>query len=272
MTQTTKQIQQHFDGFLQTPSLWENNAVFELHQFTIEQKSLPINLGIDTKLRLGKYIERFVSYQLQHDQSVQLLAENIQIKKDKITLGELDCLLVKDAKPIHLEVIYKFYLYDASVGSSEIEHFIGPNRKDSLIEKLNKLQQKQLPLLYSNKCKEYLERFYLNTSEMEQQVYFKAQLFVPFNEKEVQLTMLNQKCISGFYIHEHEIQQFLDYKFYIPTKKDWLIIPHSNVSWLSFNAFKTVVNTFLKRQFSPLVWVKYPSGKIEKLFVVWWHA
>jgi len=62
-------------------------------------------------------------------------------------VGELDCLILRDKKPIHLEVIYKFYLYDASVGDTEIAHFIGPNRKDSLIEKLTKLQEKQLPIL-----------------------------------------------------------------------------------------------------------------------------
>tara|TARA_R110002073_G_scaffold147575_2_gene300320 strand:- start:2076 stop:2894 length:819 start_codon:yes stop_codon:yes gene_type:complete len=271
MTLTNKEIQQHFDGFLQTPCLWKNNDVLDLQQFQIQQKFEPINLPINANLRLGKYIERFVSFQLQQEESTQLLAENIQISKNKTTLGELDCLLIKDDKPIHLEIIYKFYLYDASVGKTEIEHFIGPNRKDSLVEKLNKLQHKQLPLLYSNECKSYLESINLNVQEIEQQVYFKAQLFVPFADKELQLKALNQKCINGFYIYRHEVQQFSSCKFYTPTKKDWLIIPHTNVDWLSFNVFKNEVNTFLLRQFSPLVWVKHPYGNIEKLFIVWWH-
>jgi len=270
MTLSTKLIQQHFDGFLQTPCLWKNRDVFDLQQFEIQQKSEPINFPINSKLRLGKYIERFVSFQLQQEKSIQLLAENVQIQQDKITLGELDCLLVKDDKPIHLEIIYKFYLYDTSVGKTEIEHFIGPNRKDSLVEKLNKLKQKQLSLLYTNECKSYLERINLNVEEIEQQVYFKAQLYVPYAKKEIQLEILNQNCINGFYIYQHQIQQFSDCKFCIPTKKDWLIIPHANVDWLSFNVFKTEVSTFLERQFSPLVWVKHPSGNIEKLFIVWW--
>lgn len=272
MALTTKQIQQHFDGFLQTPCLWKKNDVFDLHQFQIQQKSEPINFPINAKLRLGKYIERFVSFQLIQDESTELLVENIQINKDKTTLGELDCLLIKYDKLIHLEIIYKFYLYDASVGNVETEHFIGPNRKDSLVEKLNKLKHKQLPLLYSKECKSYLRRINLNVEDIEQQVYFKAQLFVPFADKEVQLKKLNQKCVSGFYIYQHEIRQFSDCKFYIPTKKDWLIIPHANVEWLSFNVFINEVSIFLARQFSPLVWVKHPFGNIEKLFVVWWHA
>ncbi len=272
MTLTTKQIQQQFDGFLQTPCLWKNYDVFDLQQFQIQQKSQPFNMQIDSKMRLGKYIERFVSFQLQQEKSVQLLAENIQITKDKITLGELDCLLIKDEKPIHLEIIYKFYLYDSSVGNTEIEHFIGPNRKDSLIEKLNKLKSKQLPLLYTNECKSYIDSLNLEVLGFEQQVYFKAQLFVPFTKKEVTLEALNPECICGYYINHQELKQFVDCKFYIPIKKDWLTMPHTNVDWLNLKIFKIEVNTFLERQFSPLVWMKHPSGNIEKLFVVWWHA
>ncbi|MCB0462146.1 MAG: DUF1853 family protein [Flavobacteriaceae bacterium] len=272
MALTTKQIQQHFDGFLQTPSLWENNAVFDLQQFQIEQKPLQISIEINPKLRLGKYIERFVSFQISENENCKIISENIQIQKDKVTLGELDCLLYKNKKPIHLEVIYKFYVYDEKVGTTEIDHFIGPNRKDSLTEKLNKLQHKQLPLLYSNECKLYLSNLDLDVLNIEQQVYFKAQLFVPFAKKDLQLTLLNPECICGFYINQQELQQFSDCKFYMPSKKDWLTMPHIHVDWLNFNAFKTKVNTYLERQFSPMVWVKHPSGNIEKLFVVWWHA
>ncbi len=142
---------------------------------------------------LGKYIERFVSYQLTQEKSINIICENIQIQKEKITLGELDCILLKDKKPIHLEVIYKFYLYDPSVGKTEVEHFIGPNRKDSLVEKLDKLKEKQLPLLYSNECVSYLKSINLQSSEIEQQVYFKGQLFIPFSNKNHQLSNLNPR-------------------------------------------------------------------------------
>ena len=121
MKLTIQQIQQHFDGFLQTQHLWKNNNVFNLQQFDIQQKSIAIDLEIGKKLRLGKYIERFVSFQISRNENCEIVSENIQIQQDKITLGELDCLLYKDKKPIHLEVIYKFYVFDTSVGQSEIE-------------------------------------------------------------------------------------------------------------------------------------------------------
>jgi hypothetical protein len=219
---------------------------------------------------LGKYIERFVSFQLEQEESTTIISENIQIQKEKITLGELDCILLKDKKPVHLEIIYKFYLYDTTFGSSEIEHFIGPNRKDSLVEKLVKLKDKQLPLLYSEACKTYLKTIPLEFQEIEQQVYFKAQLFVPYSNRNLVLKELNQNCIAGFYINQKELENLRHCKFYIPTKKEWLVIPHTKVDWLNFSPFKENSNHSLERQFSPLCWAKNPNGTLQKFFLIWW--
>jgi hypothetical protein len=270
MHQKTKIIQKRYEGFLQTNCLWKGNPIYELNQFEIEAVSSKINIEIDEKLRLGKYIERFVSYQLEQEKSIKIISENIQIQKEKITLGELDCIILKNEKPIHLEIIYKFYLFDNFLGETEIEHFIGPNRKDSLVEKLSKLKDKQLPLLYSTECLAYLKSINLNVIEIEQLVYFKAQLFVPFLAENIILEELNQACIIGFYINKKELEQFKDCKFFIPNKKDWLIIPHQNVEWLNFIEFKEKSTEYLNREFSPLCWIKKPNGELKKFFFVWW--
>lgn len=263
-------LQKRFEGFLNTACLWQKDAVFGLSQFEISSESQKINTIIDENLRLGKYVERLVSFELQQHKNISVLAENIQIQKDKITLGELDCLLLKNDKPIHLEIIYKFYLYDASVGTSEIEHFIGPNRKDSLIEKLNKLKEKQLPLLYADDCKPVLEKFRLKAKTITQQVYFKAQLFLPFANKNLQLKTLNNACIVGFYINKNELLQFNDCKFYIPKKKDWLIAPNANVDWLNFESFSSIAQDYFEQKYSAFIWVKLKNGLIKKVFLVWW--
>ncbi len=263
-------LQKRYEGFLKTPYLWVNDAVFNLHQFKVTPKSNKIEIALDEKLRLGKYVERLVSFQLSQQNNISILAENIQIQKNKITLGELDCLLLRNNKPIHLEIIYKFYLYDDSVGDSEIDHFIGPNRKDSLKEKLTKLQEKQLPLLYSDACKPYLEELDLKAENMTQQVCFKTQLFLPFSNKDIELKTLNTNCIAGFYMNQNELNQFKNCKFYIPNKKDWLMLPHTNVSWLNFNAFITITQDYFEQQFSALCWVKLNTGELKKLFLVWW--
>ena len=263
-------IQKRYEGFLNTPCLWKDSVVFNLHQFEITSKSNKIEIALNEKLRLGKYVERLVSYELEQQKDISVLAENIQIQNGKVTLGELDCLLLRNNKPIHLEVIYKFYLFDASVGDTEIAHFIGPNRKDSLKEKLTKLKEKQLPLLYSDACKRHIDTFNLKAENIVQQVYFKAQLFVPFHNQDIQLTTLNTGCIAGFYINQTELNQFKDCKFNIPSKKDWLILPYTNVNWLNFDTFKAAAEDYFEQKFSTLCWVKFNSGELKKLFLVWW--
>lgn len=263
-------LQKRYEGFLKTPCLWQNNDVFDMLQFEITTSPSKINIAINEKLRLGKYIERFVSYELEQQTNISILAENIQIKENKITLGELDCLLIKNKQPIHLEVIYKFYLYDASVGNNELDHFIGPNRKDTLIEKLVKLKDKQLPLLYSNACKPYLDAFGLKANNVVQQVYFKAQLFLPFNSPNIPIKILNSECVVGLYITIKDLPNFSNCKFYIPYKKDWLIIPHPNVPWKSHEEFYPIALGYVQEKFSTLLWVKHNNGAIKKLFYVWW--
>lgn len=263
-------LQKRYEGFLKTPCLWKGATISDLFQFEIVSKLSSINIAIDEKLRLGKYVERLVSIEISQFNDTSILAENIQIKDGKITLGELDCLLLKNNKPIHLEIIYKFYLYDTSVGNNEIEHFIGPNRKDALKEKLTKLKEKQLPLLHSKACENYLSTFHLKSDEVSQQVYFKAQLFVPFTNQNIKLKKLNPACITGFYINRNQLENFNDCKFFFPIKIDWLIIPHTHVNWLNFNDFKTVTEDYFERQFSPMCWIKFKNGELKKVFLVWW--
>lgn len=264
-------LHKRHEGFIRTPFLWESAAVFDLQQFKIASEfNKGINITIDKTLRLGKYVERLVSFELSQQKNITVLAENIQIQKDKLTLGELDCLLLEDGRPVHLEIIYKFYLYDPSIGTTEIHHFIGPNRKDSLLQKLTKLKEKQLPLLYSEACKPYLENLNLNAEDITQKVYFKAQLFLPFTNKDINLECLNNDCVSGFYIKETELNQFKDCKFYLPSKKDWLVIPHFNIKWVNFKEFSEITEGYSKQNYSSLFWLKQKSGVIHKVFLIWW--
>ncbi|PWG05059.1 DUF1853 family protein [Polaribacter aquimarinus] len=270
MRQKIKDIQNRYESFLKTPSLWKGNAVLDLTQFKSPKKTNRITIDVNKKLRLGKYIERLVSFQLSQEDHIDMLCENIQIQQNKRTLGELDCIIKRDNTVIHLEIIYKFYLYDCTVGTSEIDHFIGPNRKDSLIEKLTKLKEKQLPLLYTKECKEYLNSINLQASQIAQQVYFKAQLFIPFSKKNITLEILNNDCISGYYLNHEQLSQFSNCKFYIPNKKDWIIKPCKNVNWMNYPDFTDICKEFYHKKYSPLCWFKQENGVILKIFMIWW--
>lgn len=268
MHQKSKDIQLQYKGFASTPSLWTTHKVRSLEQFEIEGQPLSFNRKIDTKLRLGKYVEQFVAYQLRQDKRVQVIDQNIQIQEDKRTLGEIDFVIRRNGSSIHIETVYKFYLYYPS-SVSELHCWIGPNRKDSLIEKLDKLRDKQLPIVHTTPCKDYLQSQNISSDEILQQVYFKAQLFVPY-ASDVAFEQLNKECVSGFYLRQKELASFKNCKFYIPSKKDWLVIPHTQVNWISYEDFLTLSETYLGRKFSPLCWLKSKNGELHKFFLVWW--
>lgn len=271
MDLNSKDIQLQYEGFLNTPQLWENNEVFELQQFELPKIKIAKFEGVLPKTqRLGKRVESFLSYQLKQNTSIKILVENVQIQNNKITLGELDCILKQQNTPIHLEVIYKFYLYDVSVGKTELEHWIGPNRRDSLISKLNKLKDKQLPLLYNSFTKPLLSKLNLQAATIQQQVHFKAQLFVPYQSNTIETKPLNNNCIKGFYIYFNELQQFNRCKFHIPSKINWLQDIQTQTKWQTFEQFLKTIEIFLNQKSAPLCWLKHPNGETEKFFVVWW--
>jgi uncharacterized protein len=264
-------IQLQYEGFLNTPLLWKSKQLEGLVQFEIPPTTLTLfQESIPLKIRLGKLVERFVSHELNQYESIDILRENLQIIENKITIGELDCLLKLEEELIHLEVVYKFYLYDAKHSSQEIARWIGPNRKDSLVQKLKKLKEKQLPILFRKQTKLDLKKLQIDLYEITQKTYFKAQLFVPYPIKTSLLPEINNDCIKGFYIQKSQLKQFDDHTFYIPSKMNWLIDVHNNVSWIAFIDFISELTELLNNEKSPLCWLKDSKGNTKKIFVVWW--
>ncbi|REE82882.1 hypothetical protein BX611_0157 [Lutibacter oceani] len=271
MDLNTKNIQLQYEGYFNTPSLWNGDKIFGLKQFKINKfPTSKFEGAIFKNLRLGKRVERFVTHELNQHQGIKILAENVQIQNGKTTVGEIDCILTANEKPVHLEIIYKFYLYDKTVGTTELEHWIGPNRKDSLVDKLTKLKEKQLPLLYNTYTSKLLEKLNLKSKNIEQQVCFKAQLFVPLELINSSFNEINNECIKGFYIHFEKLKQLADCKFYIPSKINWLQEVQTHVKWISYTRFYTKIEEIIKEETAPLCWIKYPNGTMQKLFVVWW--
>lgn len=224
------------------------------------------------KLRLGKQIEKIISALISASSNYEIVEENVQVIDGKITIGELDFIIKhKNSDTIfHLELVYKFYLYDPKHSVIEMEKWIGPNRKDSFIEKYTKLVNKQFPLLFREETKPYLTN--LNVNNLSQQLCFMASLFVPHHLLGQKFGLVNQNSIIGYWLtmNDFKVNGAEDSMFYLPTKHEWGIDPKHNLSWVSFS---TILNEILdahSRQFSPLCWIKKPNGKHEQCFIVWW--
>ena len=264
-------LQWHYNGFLNTHLLWENDSNHALLQLELPNSNTAVfDESISKKMRLGKIVERFASHYFSSFKSINILQENIPIQRDKLTLGELDCLLKIKDQYLHVEIAYKFYLYDGNHGSSEEEHWIGPNRRDNLQKKLSKLNLKQLPLLFSPECVKALETYGLNTVSFEQRVYFKAQLFVPFKHLRMVFPKVNNACIQGFYLRLNELEQFNSSKFYLPEKIDWLLDVKTQTDWQTYTEMLPKIQDLLQSKKSPMCWIKNTNGQTQKCFIVWW--
>lgn len=261
-----EEIQLQFNGFLNTPQLWCDSRVYGIGQIHLTLPEHKIDIEIP-EIRLGKRVEQFYSSCLEALPTVDILKQNFQVKKGLITIGEIDYLTIFNGVPTQIELVYKFYLFDPSEGKNELDHWIGPNRKDCLRFKLDKLLDKQLPMLFNESNKSVLNDLNLQTEEILQFVDFRAQLFIPIDDG-VSFTDLNKACVVGFYYRLNELPS--EGEYFLPSKNNWLVQPHNQVAWMNYTEGITEINSFLSVNKSPLCWIKSSTGEIEKCFIVWW--
>lgn len=266
-------------GFLNTPPLWQYKFL-DLKQFKLPPVTFPVDFdivseipSITTNYVLGKRVESFFELVLKNTGKYEILAQNIQIQKEKITLGELDFLL-KDLSLnqfYHIEKVFKFYVYDPSI-ENEMQRWIGPNRKDSFLQKIQKLKKQQLPLLFNPETASVLSKFDLQPEDFEQQICFKANLFIPKGFKDHIYPDINSECIVGLWIHFDEFtsEEYKEHQYFTPSKQDWPILPGHNTEWFSYAEIKIRILQMFQQKKSPLVWIKKGEFEFERIFVVWW--
>ncbi|BAO77306.1 DUF1853 family protein [Winogradskyella sp. PG-2] len=261
-----------YKGYLATPPLWKDNDVSQYNQVILSDNSEIIDNSDKFKnKRLGKLVEEFVNHQIKQESAYTWICNNLQIQEGKQTVGEIDALYYFKDLPIHIEIVYKFYLYDTlKTYKSPLAYWIGPNRKDSLLYKLDKLHNKQLPLLHHKSTKAYLDNYNLKAKTIAQKLCFKAQLFLPHNNLSIDIKPLNPGCIIGYHITFNKIEVLKNYEFYFPEKLDWLVIPHLNVNWISYNLAIELIKNKINDRRSPLVWIKNNKDNLYKYFITFW--
>lgn len=269
-------LEEQFLGFLETSQIFAENAFFEYPLFetpAITAKNGPLKLTEPQSRVLGKRMEHFFSYYVSHFSSLQVLSQNQQIIREKKTLGELDFLLKDTASQVfHVELIYKFYLYDPESGTSEKDHLIGPNRRDSLNRKLERLQKRQFPLLFHETTKDLLESLQVTPEDVVQQMCFKASVFLPKFQRNTKLSEINPATVAGYWIKRKDFTEDIygQSMFFSPKKKYWPVRAGKNKSWHSYTEILKMVEPFMQSQLSLMLWMKTPGGQIQKFFIVWW--
>jgi hypothetical protein len=221
---------------------------------------------------IGKQAEVCFEYYLKHSKRYKLIAANIQINGEKETLGEIDYLVfdIEAQKTLHIELACKFYLYDSDLKEPSVNKWIGPNRKDTLKEKLDKLQNKQFPLLRKTETQDILKKLNIDANIFRQQLCLKAFLFLRKGISINRFSENYQACVVGYWIPFSEfISEDTDGKYAIPKKKEWLLPLENMEDWVNFAEALTIISLQIDTKKSTLVYKK-TNSIISRFFVVWW--
>ena len=247
-------------------------SITGLQTFNLSALNLATDLEfqLPTNIRLGHLAEKIVAELIKASTNYKVLYENTQIIEDKKTIGEIDFIIeeINTKQLIHMELAYKFYLFDSNLSSEPIKNWIGPNRNDSLEEKLEKLKGKQFPLLYHNCSKSKFDT--IEIDEVSQALCLLVSLFIPYEYK-ANFSPIYQKYIKGFYLNFEKFTSLdnLAKTYYLPSKKEWGMDPSENEIWKDLNGVEKYINTCMKEKQSPLCWQKYKHSYIA-FFIVWW--
>jgi len=268
-------IQTQFLGYINTPSLFKE--LDGLKQFSLDTNEIKdfdlSKLHISKRLTLGSYVERFFEFYINQSKNYDLIKNNIQIINNKHTFGELDFIIYdkKEEKYLHIEHVYKFYLYDDSI-INEKDRYIGPNKNDTFVKKLLKLNTRQLPLLFNNVTQEYLDD--IDIDSIEQNICFKGNIYLPLHLIDTKIPIIDDACVKGFYLKCEEFvtqEKFRSLEYFLPDRFDWVCDPDINDNWVSFDEVIVEIDLIVKCEKSPLVWLRdIETNTTKSFFITWW--
>ncbi|MDH5393926.1 MAG: DUF1853 family protein [Gammaproteobacteria bacterium] len=208
---------------------WFNNQLKNSANILSEEDKNPqrIQAYLSTmpEFKLGLYFEKLIHYWLSINPQFDIMRNNLIVSSEKITLGEFD-FIIKDhqtGRTVHLEVAVKFFL---EIINDKKSCWVGPNTRDRLDLKVDKLLNQQIELSNSSLVKSQLKQQNINIDD--HWVILKGRLFKNSNKLESGCCWLS---ISDF-MHSQNSDSL------------WLILdkPH----WLS--AISNVSEHFLAAQ------------------------
>lgn len=97
--------------------------------------------GLPRQRRLGRIAEDLLARYISSCEELELVHRGLAIRESGRTLGEIDFIVQTPSGLEHWELAIKFYLLDLTS-----REFIGPNGKDRLHLKVEKMLNHQLPL------------------------------------------------------------------------------------------------------------------------------
>ncbi len=273
-------LNEQYKGFCETPSLFLGEAFnlpnsFSTPFFLVEDFN-NITSELQKQDYLGKRMEYFFQSWINQHKAYELIAHSIQIKDEKTTIGELDFLVteVETKKILHIELVYKCYIWDPSLNKKLEKALVGPNYKDYFSWKTKKLVEHQFPLLKRPQTIEKLKDFISSADihKIEQHTCFKAQVFVPPNHHPNE-KWFNPLSIAGnwFNLDEFKKRDWSGYMFHIPFKFLWscrIEEVANSVDWVAYEEILFHIHERLLEGRAPMLWARTSNTNFYKYFIV----
>lgn len=170
-----------------------------LHHFTNTKR----------QYKLGLYAEDLIHYYLRFGSPYRVLHHDVQIFREKRSIGALDFLLQSPTGQIeHWEMAVKFYVQHKS--SPHMNSWIGPEGKDSLHNKMTKFTEKQIPLSHSVEGRLFLEQQGI-TTPVQQRIVMMGMLFRPWKDEWTAPAGMSAHQPQGTWIHRGDFfMEFYD--------------------------------------------------------------
>ena len=208
-------------------------AFYEQAYFSVKQKLLLLDnddkdlqhfLQQGNDKRLGVYFERLWLYWLTLSPEYSCLGHNIQIQDHTRTIGEFDLMVANRQTHAveHWELALKFYLGDKTL--TEGENWPGPDRRDRLDIKYQKLTQQQLQLKAKPAAMDYCQAqgWHINQCRL----ISKGCLFAPFDNNLPWPRQVNPEHLKGQWLNLKSLFQnkasLQHQNFTLLEKRQWL--------------------------------------------------
>lgn len=173
--------------------------------------------------RLGVYLECLWQFLLQQHPNYQLIGHNLPVYEGKRTLGELDIVYrdLQQEQFVHLEIAVKFYLAVPDQDATRLSSWWGPNSKDQLQRKYNRLCDHQLPLSATTQGRTMLGSMGIKSCQRQWAV--RGRLFIAPAESAGLPTAVadNATVHHWYYLSQFEVPAAVD-SWCILSRQQWL--------------------------------------------------
>lgn len=227
-----------------------------------------------TRLPIGKQMELRLLAALEADPRYEVLAHGLQIQDDGITRGELDFLIrdTQDGQMLHIELVHKYYIYDPALGESEHERWIGPNYKDRLSYKLEKLRDHQFPLLQHPLTRPYLSALGLAAEQIAQRLCFSAELYAAHDQQVTpNESSISPEALRGKYYRYSQASEALpaEAQYYLCSKQDWICTASAIQDWAGREQLlsSSAVQALQADGRATMIWIR-GGAEIERAFLI----